>query len=254
MTRGNGLADVRTDPLYHGYMQMTIRDRQIILTVGRFGQLASGHIRYLFFSNLQSQTPCDRRLLALTKQGYLRTLERRPVGGRGGGSGQLVYQLGSRGWDVCRREGKYWPFRAIDHHRLAVVDAYVAIKRLEKDGRYEVGLLVTEPDTHQEIGDIKLTPDLHVEFADKALRQTHVWWLEIDMGTERQAQIKDKLARYWHAFNHVDADEFPVVVFLVPDEERARDLRRWISNGPAEAQRVFLVHLQDEFPTSVLAM
>lgn len=244
-------AGARTHPLYHGYMQMTLRDRQIILTVGRFGQLASGHVRDLFFSNLRSQTPCDRRLLSLTRHGYLKTLERRPVGGRGGGSGQLVYQLGSKGWDICRREGKYWPFRAIDHHRLAVADAYVAIKRLERDGRYEVGLLVTEPDTHIERDGVKLTPDLHVEVEDKVMRRTHLWWLEIDMGTERQVQIKDKLARYWEA---ITSEDDPLVVFLAPDEERARDLRRWIASGPDEAQHLFSVHLQDEFPTSLLTL
>jgi hypothetical protein len=238
-------------------MQMTLRDRQIILTVGRFGQLASGHVRALYFSNIRSNTPCDRRLHSLTKNGYLRTLERRPVGGRGGGSGQLVYQLGSKGWDVCRREGKYWPFRSIDFHRLAVADAYVAIKRLEADGRYEVGLLVNEPDTHVEIGGAELTPDLHVEVEDKALARSHAWWLEIDMGTERQKQITDKLARYWHAYEHVDADvmpTFPLVIFLAPDVERARDLRRWIEQGPADAGALFKVELQTDFPQATLAM
>jgi Replication-relaxation len=233
---------------------MTRRDQAIILTVGRFGQLASGHVRDLFFSNLSSDTPSKRRLHALTQQGYLCIVERRPIGGSGRGSGQAVYQLGSKGWDVCRREGKYWPFRSIDHHRLAIADAYVAIKRLEAEGRYEVGLLVTEPDTHQEIGGTKLTPDLHIELTDKALGHDHLWWLEIDMGTERQVQIKDKLARYWHAYEHIEADEMPLVVFLAPDAERARDLRRWIEQGPAEAQQLFTVHLQDEFPTRLLAM
>jgi hypothetical protein len=238
-------------------MQMTLRDRQIILAVGRFGQLASGHVRDLFFGKNKSDTPSKRRLRELTEQGYLRLVERRPVGGAGRGSGQAVYQLGTKGWTLCRREGKYWPFRAISLHRLAIADAYVAVKQLEKTGRYEVVYLDTEPDTHVTIAGAELTPDLHVELRDKALGEDHLWWLEVDMGTERQAAIKDKFARYWHAYENVTADvmpDWPHVVFLAPDEERAADLRRWIKQGSEEAQHLFKVELQTSFPQALMTL
>ena len=75
-------------------------------------------------------------------------------------------------------------------------------------------------------------------------------WLEIDMGTERQAKIKVKLADYWRAYKNsteVDLPTFPRVIFLAPDDVRARELRYIIEHGPKEAQKLFLVSTVPEF-------
>lgn len=139
---------------------------------------------------------------------------------------------------------------------LAVADVFVALKRLEADGHYKVLGFATEPDTWTEMAGVELRPDLYVEVGDQVQRKRISWWLEIDMGTERQKQIKDKLARYYHAWQHVDEDviaTFPLVVFLVPDEERVSELRWLISHGQGEARQLFRVERRESFPQSLLS-
>lgn len=246
----------RTDPPYHEYMFMTDRDRQIILAVERFGQLTTGHIRGLFFKGL-SNTPSDRALLRLTQRKYLARIERPLAGGNKGGSGQYVYQLGSKGWtDVCRIEKRYWPYRATNPHMLAIADAFLALKALEEEGRYAVAGFETEPDTWLTVAGAELRPDLYVEIADPVNRQLHSWWVEVDMGTERKKQLGDKMARYYHVWEHSEESTlptFPLVVFLVPDEQRAQELRWLIGRGKADAQQLFRVELMTTFPRSLLS-
>lgn len=235
---------------------MTDRDRQIVLAVGRLKQVSTGHVRSLFFDGL-SDKPSKRALLRLTQRKYLARIERRLVGGNRGGSGQYVYQLGAEGWKLCRREGKYWPFRAVNYHTLAVADMFVAIRQLERESRYRVVGFSTEPDTWMTIAGAELRPDLYVELADEHMQRSLSWWLEVDMGTERQKQLRDKMANYWHAWQHAEEETmttFPLVVFLVPDEERAQEVRWLIARGAEEAQQLFDVRLLADFPASLLSV
>ena len=68
----------------------------------------------------------------------LARVERRLVGGDGGGSGLYSYQLGPAGWKLCGREGKYWARKSIDHHALAIADVFVMLKQAERDGTIQV--------------------------------------------------------------------------------------------------------------------
>lgn len=224
------------------------------MAVGRFGQLATSHVKAVFFKDV-SNTPCDRALVRLVRRRYLARIERRIVGGSGAGSGQYVYQLGPEGWKLCRKETRYWPYRAINYHMLAVADAYVALKELEHEGRYKVVGFSTEPDTWMTVAGAELRPDLFVEVADMEMRRSLAWWVEVDMGTERQKQLKDKMARYYHAWQHSGEGEmsiFPLIVFLVPDRERLDELSWIIGRGAEEAQTLFNVALMNNFPQALL--
>jgi hypothetical protein len=226
------------------------RDRQIVLSVARFGQLSSGHISLFHFNDLASETPMRRALDRLLDRGYLKRIERRLVGGTGAGSGQFVYQLGSAGHAFSRRQGKYWPFRTVDYHTLAIADAYVELLKLERASRVRIDGFATEPDSWQVIAGADLRPDLHVDVADLGRRRNTSLWIEIDMGTERQKAIKDKLARYWHAYQHAteaDLPSFPIVLFIAPDDARALELRWIIERGSKDAQALFLVSTMPEF-------
>jgi hypothetical protein len=227
-------------------MNLTDRDLQILRLVGRFGQLSSSHINDLIFYD-RSDTPCDRALLRLVGGRALARIGRPPRGGTGAGSGQYIYQLGSLGWQVIRREGRYTPHRAIHDHTLAIADAYVAIKRLERTGSVRVIGMSTEPETWQVIAGAELRPDLYVELEYVGLEKSISWWVEVDMGTERQKQLKDKMARYYHAFSYSDLETFPVVLFLVPDDDRAREVQGLVNRGLDEAQALFEVRRLDEF-------
>jgi hypothetical protein len=231
-------------------MLMLDRDRQIVLSIGRFGQLSTKNLNELHFHDRASMTPMYRTLERLVERKYLARIERRMVGGTGAGSGQYVYQLGSAGWTFCRREGRYWPYRAVSYHTLAIADAYIELLKLERSGAIRIDGFSTEPDSWLTVAGADLRPDLHVDVADLYRRRSVSLWLEIDMGTERQKQVKDKLARYWHAYQHADSSTLPVVplvLFIAPDEARERELKWMIDRGPEEAQALFMVSNMDGF-------
>lgn len=221
------------------------RDRQIVLSVGRFGQLAAGHIRTMHFTG-SSDTPMYRALNRLVETKFLARLERRMIGGTGAGSGQYVYQLGRQGWALCGREGAYWPFRAVKLHSMAIADAYTALLEYEQKGRLRIDNFETEPDSHRKVGNVIVRPDLFIDIADIAKRRNLAFWVEIDMGTERQTQINDKLAGYLAALEA--AETFvPFVLFIAPDDERAAKLRYWIKQYGAEESKMFMVSTTHEF-------
>lgn len=226
------------------------RDRQIVLSVARFGQLTTTHIQNLHFHELASSTPLKRSLARLLEQKLLQRIERRLAGGTGAGSGQYVYQLGSAGWSLARKEGRYWPFRAVNFHTLGIANAHIELLRLEREGRLQILGFTTEPDTHVVIAGADLRPDLFEDVAIPHAGKAMSLWIEIDMGTERATQLKDKLARYWHAFQNSDVTTmpvFPVILFIAPDDTRARELRWIIERGDKDAQELFLVSTMPEF-------
>jgi hypothetical protein len=233
-------------------MVLAARDRQIVTLVDRFGQLSSAHICSLVFSSNASSTPCDRALKRLVNEKMLARVERaRLVGGVRGGSGSYVYQLGRAGWAVVGREGRYYGSSVVNYHSLAIADTYVALRTAEHDGWLQVLDYGTEPDCWAVVGGQELKPDLYAELALMSSGIKLAAWLEVDLGTERQRQIKDKLQRYWNAYQRADESElpvFPLVLFLVPDEARRREVEAVVDRGPEEGQALFRVVEQSSFP------
>ncbi|MEA9985666.1 replication-relaxation family protein [Subtercola sp. RTI3] len=226
------------------------RDRQIVLLVNQFHQLTSGHVRDLVFHDTTGMPPF-RALKRLVESRHLVRIEKKMAGGSSGGSGQYVYQLGSEGWKLARREGRYYPQSAVNYHTLAIADVHVQLKKLERTGEIKIIGFMNEFDSAVIIGGAKLTPDYQVEIGIPAKRQSLSLWIEIDLGTERPKQIKDKLMRYWHAYQNAtehDLATFPVVLFLAPDEERVKELRWVISRGDEETRALFMVGLMSDFP------
>lgn len=224
------------------------RDRQIVMAVARFGQLTASHLRAMLFHDRSSQTPLDRALKRLVERKYLARIERRMVGGTGAGSGQYVYQLGREGWKLAGREKAYWPFRAVNYHTLAIADVYRELLELEHAGRLTIEAFLTEPESWQVIAGADLRPDLFVQVADHLNGRSVSLWIEVDMGTERQSAIAQKLAAYWHAYQHADESRvFPQVLLIAPDNDRAKALRYTIAQGDEEAQALFVVSTLPEF-------
>lgn len=140
---------------------------------------------------------------------------------------------------------------------LGISQAYVAIKALEHDGRFEVVRYRTEPKNWTTIGQAELRPDLYVELFDTVNQQRYVWWLEVDRGFEQPKQLKEKMVGYYHAWQHsseTDMETFPVVVFLVPDQDRLDEIAKLVRQGAEEAQALFDVRLSSEFPPAGLVM
>lgn len=219
---------------------LTGRDLAVVNAVAKFKQLSAVQIREMLFADV-SKTPCDRALARLTDMQYLRRIERRMVGGTKGGSGQYVYTLGAKGF-YMHFTGKYNPPRAVNYHSIAIADTYLDIRRMESRGLFVIDGISTEPDCWVKIERYELHPDLRVDVS----RQGHTFklWLEIDMATEAQRQIRAKLVNYWQAYNNADVAEwaeFPLVVFVAVDDERVRELEWIISQLPDEVQQLFKV-------------
>lgn len=229
------------------------RDRQIVQSVARFGQLATAHIASLHFAEAKSHTNMKLALQRLVNQKHLARIERRLVGGSGAGSGQYVYQLGSAGWRASGREGRYWPYRAVNYHTLAIADVYSELLSLQREGRIEIQGFTTEPESWTHIAGVDLRPDLFIEVEQKWNTQRLALWIEVDMGTERQKQIKEKLASYWHAYENApeSMSVFPRVLFLAPDDHRAKELRYIVEQGNEDAQALFFISTMASF-TGVL--
>ncbi len=225
-------------------VDLTGRDRLIVQLIARFKQASSRQVHELLFPHV-TYTPADRALKRLTERGYLTRIERRTVGGSRGGSGQYVYGLGRRGF-YMHFEGRFIPPRTVNYHALAILDSYIALYRLQQAGRLVIVGLSTEPDCWLKVGGNELKPDLYVELS-RGSGNTLRLWLEVDMATEGQRQIKDKLLRYWQAYNEAEWPTFPRVVWVAVDDERAKELRWLIRQLPEERQGLFTVRTLANF-------
>lgn len=218
------------------------RDLDIISLVSRFGQLTSSHINQLIFPELRSHTPANRSLNRLVGRNQLHRIERLIGGGRGG-SGQYIYELGSEGWRLDH-EGRWWPAKAVNHHKLAIADCYVLLRRLEAAGRLKIVDFANEPYCHVTIGGELLKPDFVAELSRPGSGDSIRFMYEIDMATQGQRQITDKLLRYWKAYSAGDRAAWPqsqLVLFLAVHERRAEELRQLIGRGDKQQQTIFRV-------------
>lgn len=164
------------------------------------------------------------------------------VGGAKGGSGQYVYQLGRRGFYMFN-DARYIKATSVNYHSIAIVDAYLAICRATAGVALSLATYTTEPECWAVVGREHLKPDLYVELTPEGQEPLRLW-LEVDLGTESQSRIKEKLERYWRAYNSADPEEWPVfpsVMFVATDVERERELRYLIQQGPKDAQALFNV-------------
>lgn len=233
------------------------RDAQVVQLVSRFHQLSSKHIQTLLFHDRASLTSCRIVLNRLVAGKWLHRIEHRMVGGARGGSGQYVYALGRRGF-YLRDDGDESPRRAfnaarvVNYHALAVADAWVALKGLEREGVLSLTGLSTEPDCWTTIGHYDIRPDMLVQVRKGG--ESARLWFEIDMGTEGQRQLKAKLQTYWDAFNIAGEHgwtRFPSVWWVACDDERARELRWLISQGHEDAQALFRVMTLKTLPENL---
>jgi Replication-relaxation len=236
MTRESGCAVPRSGPV----RPLAPRDAQVVELVGRFRLMTAEQIRTVAFPGLASKTPLDRSLMRLTAGGYLRRLARF-VGGFGGGSGQYVYQLGRMGWRSLGKGGTYRPLRVVDLHTLTITECFVALHSLERGGELTVISYQPEPGCHLNVAGTPLTPDAYMELGLSAPRLKFRYWLEIDRDTENPDTIKNKCVWYWRAYQACQGDVFPLVVFVVPDTARRREIERVVTVGPAEAHALFQV-------------
>jgi hypothetical protein len=228
-------------------MTISDRDRQLIRLADYFSQLSTSQFLALAFAESQSRTSCDRALKRLVDDRYLAKVEkRRSVGGARGGSGEYVYQLGPAGWVICKREGRY-NRKAVDYHALAIVDVYARLIEAQRGGAFLLDGFTPEPECHMTVDGNELRPDLPIELSRPTGAHLSAW-LEIDLGTERQARLSEKMTRYAKAYRSGKVDPFPRVVFVAHDDERAREIGWMVSKLPDDEAVLFKSVSINEFP------
>lgn len=214
------------------------RRRSIIEAVWDLRLATGQQLRRLFFSagsNAAANRRHARRELAwLAENRLLHRLERR-IGGRDAGSEGFVYCLGP----VGRRTVEFWqghglsqsrstwePGASFVDHTLAVTELFV---RLREAKQTDLVSWQGEPSCWRSYvgpfgGQLHVKPDAFVIVADD--RFEHLWFVEIDCGTERIATLRRKFRAYTdYASSGTEQRQhgfFPHVLWVTPSSNRSK--------------------------------
>jgi hypothetical protein len=233
--------------------QLSDRDLAVIESVRRHRFLTALQIQELHFTehtNPEAAARVRRRVLArLTRERFLARLQRR-VGGVRAGSRSFVYVLGTVGGRLLHgtRHQSVEPSPLFLSHTLAIGDAHVELRRADRDGRLQLRTVQIEPECWRRFvgpgGARELVrPDLFVVTAAGAYEDC--WFLEIDRGTESPAAISRKCRgyqAYWRTGREQETQRtFPLVVWVVPSEQRATRLERVIAGTRNLKRELFRV-------------
>lgn len=187
------------------HTRLSPRDLSVIHTIQLFRQVTSTQILRLHFndnSEASRRVRLSRTMRRLVKWGHVGRMER-SIGGWSGGSADYIYKPAT---SVARIP---------DPHTLDITETYVSLR--------ESGQLLTfdpEPYCHVQQGRLELKPDAYIRLQTPSGR--YRYWLELDRGTEWRPALSAKMRRYVQAYHHWTEDTFPQVVFIAPDEMRAR--------------------------------
>lgn len=189
---------------------------------------------------------CWRALHRLQAHQLINCLPRQ-AGGLSGGSIPAVWYLTNPGyrlmlleqdnptdaWHTARVRTSQPPALFTLHHRLAVTETYVRLHELSTKGQLDVFEFETEPACWRQFygpGGSKtiLKPDASSRVAAQGSEFEHLWFLEIDMGSESQATIRHKASVY-EAYRRTGAEQtkqgvFPKVMWITATEQRAQQL------------------------------
>lgn len=222
--------------------RLSERDLEIIRSVAEHRFLTTRQLEALHFadhaSELAGARVCRRVLARLTDERLLARLERR-VGGVRAGSASFVYALGAIGGRLLdgQRRRITEPSTTFLTHTLAVAQAHVELVQAVRNGQLELVAVDVEPKCWRRYvgpGGARevLRPDLYVvtgsgEFED-------CWFFEIDCDTESPLALRRKCRAYeayWRSGREQAAHgAFPLVVWVVPDDGRARQLQQVVGS------------------------
>lgn len=178
-----------------------------------------------------------RVLGRLEARGLVARLMRRIGGVRAGSSG-IIWQLGATGERLLRvihgepRRKRYVePSALFVDHTLAVAEAAVRLRELDRQGAVELVAVETEPSAWRSFlaphgARSTLKPDLFAITASGEF-EDH-WFIEVDRATEhpsvvmRKAQVYERYAAT--GAHQAEHELFPAVVWVVPDAKRQRAL------------------------------
>lgn len=234
------------------------RDLAVIRSVHEHRFLIASQIEALHFADHATADAgariCRRVLARLATERLLTRLHRR-VGGVRAGSASFVYALGPIGRRLLGEERRLTePSPLFLDHTLAVAEAHIELVRAERAGRLELVEVEVEPACWRRYtgpggATEVLRPDLYVitrhgEFED-------CWFVEIDRGTESPAAIGRKCRAYQASWGTGREQEqhgaFPRVLWVAPDEPRARRIEKVIRGARNLKRELFRTTTAESF-------
>lgn len=240
------------------------RDGAILRFLSRHRYATTTHIRRRFFTGHASQGAATRatirvldRLLSLR---VLARLERR-IGGVRHGSAGFIWHLDAAGEHLTRDPGsarrRYpGPSTPFLDHTLQITDTAVALHEAALAGHFTIAKKEVEAEAWRSYlgpsgAATVLKPDLFVTLTTSDY-DDH-WYLEIDRGTEWAPTLLGKCRAYEHYRRTGRAQKehgvFPRVLWIVPTDKRAQNLRNAIAADTTLTDRLFVTTTPDHFLT-----
>jgi hypothetical protein len=175
-------------------------------------QVTGTQIQRLHFADGASATRGARQnrvMGRLTEWGEIRRIPRF-VGGFMRGSGPYIYTLAKS------------RVKLFDQHAYEIAELYVSLVEADRTGRLQLFEFSPEPYTEISSGRLEARPDAYVKIGTLGKRRHY--FLEVDRATEWQTQLASKMHRYVMAYDNWQERTFPQVLFIVPDDTRARSI------------------------------
>ncbi|MBJ8343968.1 replication-relaxation family protein [Antrihabitans sp. YC2-6] len=245
-------------------MSLFDRDVAMLRDVGRFRLLRTSQVNFLHFHDV-SDTPRKRSLIRCVGANMLRVIETPAPGGSRGGNAENYYQLtreGHKAYGV----GEYRLIKAVypERHKVQVAEVYISAIQAFRDGWLEEASdTTTDPYSAEQIGGVEIDPDLYLDVRVPEFRHRWRYWVEVDLATENIGKIKAKLQRYAYVHQYIKEQQAEAersgipnkwstyrvrrVLWLVEDDKRLRQLKKWIIDAEVPAN-LFEVHLLSSFP------
>jgi hypothetical protein len=245
-------------PSAAGGLELSARDRQVLQATADLRLITGGQLMRLVFrapaATSHNARIARRCLQRLTATGLLWRLERR-VGGIRAGSSSYVYALSPAGGralgEATSRGRSREPSLTFQDHTLTVSEIYVQLFEHHYLHPFEELVVETEPSCWRSLDDGSggiLKPDLLVT----AITPDEERWLyiEVDRGTEHIAAIQRKVALY-RAHQRSGREQarlggFPAVLWLVPNQHRATQLRRYLEPANREQRGLHTVAIEGD--------
>jgi hypothetical protein len=217
-------------------MELTSKDAAVVRFVGDFYQVTVRHIAAACFPGVRIPT-VSYHVERLRRNNYIRRLDRRSSGDRGGAGG-WVYELAAEGRELVGLPRQSRP-HAVYPHSLKLVDLYCDFLEAERAGRLKLLRFGIE---HWVIP-TRLRADISLAFAVESTGYRHDLYIEVDMAgkrhdakdpnRERAKTIKEKLDGYVEAWKGTSTDKvFPAVIFATRFDYRVEEIEGPIQRHP----------------------
>lgn len=229
------------------------RDLDVLQSLREYRLLQSHQLQRLHFADHASLASgarvCRRVLRRLSEQRLVVRLERRIGGARAGSAGHVyaLSPLGARLLGQTTRKRHREPTAGFVAHTLAIAELGTSLTAAVWNSDLVGWQLQTEPQCwrtfHGAGHQMTLKPDLAVTLTDQDYELR--WFVEIDLATESKTVIQRKCQTYT-AYFRSDQEQaahglFPKVLWVVPHDERARQIETAIASAQRIEQRLFAI-------------